>query len=689
MLAIAGPVTICGQTPSAIPNAECQKCHGDANLPNTRPGVLASMVRGVEGEPRLLRSESDTAGLYVDGEALHDSAHAGISCTQCHLGIERLPHRQRLATLSCADCHAEEGKLVAETPHGGGADKGGLKLPGCTDCHSAPHEVARVPEQRTFEAVVGIVETCSSCHGNEAPDEASPGKSFHDNIHGHGLFKKGLVSAPSCADCHGYHKVLPKESPESAMHPSKVPGTCGECHKGVEDTYLASVHGKNLMSGREDAATCTSCHKGHESPKVGDELLSSVYKECSQCHADLAVSYLRSYHGKATELGDHAVAVCSSCHGAHDILPSSDPASRVAPENLVATCGECHEGSNEKFVQYIAHIDYLDSKKHPQVFWTFVFMTTLLLGTLAVFIPHTLLWFQRTLVERIMRPPGAHHAHKTGRMVQRFNWVHRITHGMIVISFMGLVATGFPLKYSYAGWAHNLTAAFGGIQAMGILHRGFALLTFAYVALHLGFLGYFFIAKCPRPIWKYLLGPESLVFSWRDVKDFFAMVRWFFWLGPRPRFERWTYFEKFDYWGEIWGVIIIGGSGLILWWPTFFTQWLPGWIINCAMVMHSIEALLAASVIFLVHFFNTHLRPEKFPVDMVMLTGQMPEEEMIEERGAEYDRLRDQGRLEELVVPPVERKWRIIGAIMGVMAFLTGIMLIVVALWTEFNHLAL
>jgi cytochrome b subunit of formate dehydrogenase len=161
------------------------------------------------------------------------------------------------------------------------------------------------------------------------------------------------------------------------------------------------------------------------------------------------------------------------------------------------------------------------------------------------------------------------------------------------------------------------------------------------------------------------------------------MLRWFFWLGPRPKFDRWTYFEKFDYWGEIWGVFVIGGTGLILWFPTLFARWLPGWILNCAMVIHSIEALLAASVIFLVHFFNTHLRPDKFPVDMTMFTGRMTETEMKEERTDEYKRLMESGELEKRIVNPLPWQWRLVGVIAGILAFLFGLFLIALAIETE------
>ncbi|MCB2153753.1 hypothetical protein KQI84_02610 [bacterium] len=664
---------------------ECMKCHGQSWIAQTSPSGLAGMVRIREGETRVMRPEDEIAALYISDESLKHSAHAGLNCTDCHSGIESLPHSQRLAALNCSDCHVETQDAVAAGPHGSKVDDG-LRRPNCNDCHGDPHEITLFSDPRTYTEALQSVENCMTCHDEEAIHPFNPGESYRDNAHGEALYLKGLPLTATCVDCHGHHEMLPAEDPESPLNAFNVPDTCGKCHEGVEDVYYTSVHGQHLADGDEEAATCTKCHHSHGIKPIGEPFLMDVAQECSHCHIDLGRTYMLSYHGKAVELGYGNAAVCSSCHGAHDILPPDDPRSHVAAENLQETCSKCHDNVNANFVKYIAHVDFTDREKNPIVFWTFVVMTTLLLGTLSVFIPHTFLWFQRTLVGRLKNPRGPHGQSNGERMIERFSWIHRFTHALIIISFMGLVATGFPLKYSYTEWAHQFANLFGGIPVMGMIHRVLAVITFMYAGTHAAFLVYFFWKKCPRPIWRYIIGPDSMLFSLRDLKDFIAMVRWFFWLGPRPKFDRWTYFEKFDYFGEIWGVFVIGGTGLMLWFPMLFTRWLPGWVLNCAMVVHSIEALLAASVIFLVHFFNTHLRPEKFPVDMVMFTGQMSEEEMKEERGQEYDRLVKEGILESRIVEPMALKWRILGAILGIIAFVSGIVLIYLAIRTEFTQ---
>lgn len=657
-------------------NERCLRCHGEGWIAERRPEALAAMVRAPADGKRVLRAEADIPALHLDAAAWQASAHGAMACDQCHPGIDTLPHGQVVAAVACAACHVD----AANHQQAGRHAAGNPNAPACTDCHGNAHAVDAVDGPRTYAAALAMVDRCSKCHTDVGEGKFSPSGTFHDSIHGEALFKKGLVQGPVCSDCHGTHQILAASDPASPVSHANAATTCGACHQGVAQTYADSVHGQRLAAGHDDAATCTSCHHSHGIQRVGPEFLGEVVAECSHCHLELGKSYLLSYHGKASELGRHDVAVCSSCHGAHDILPAKDPKSRVAHANLKATCGECHPGANDNFVSYIAHVDLSGPDANPVVFYIFWGMTILLCSVLAVFVPHSLLWFQRSIMDRLR---GGHNHHGPTRMVRRFSPLHRVTHALIIISFMGLVATGFPLKYSYAPWAHELSAWFGGIRSMGLLHRLFAVVTFGYAAVHFAWLIHFFVWKCPSPRWRYVIGPNSMMFSLKDLWDFLAMVRWFFRRGPRPRFDRWAYFEKFDYWGEIWGVFVIGGTGLMLWFPTVSTWLLPGWTLNAAMVIHSIEALLAASVIFLVHFFNTHLRPEKFPIDLTMWSGQMSEAEMKEERAAEYERLVASGELEARIEKPMSFHRKVVGVVLGMTAFLFGIALIVLAIRTE------
>ena len=264
-----------------------------------------------------------------------------------------------------------------------------------------------------------------------------------------------------------------------------------------------------------------------------------------------------------------------------------------------------------------------------------------------------------------------------GPYVRRFSGLQRTLHIMVIVSFLGLVMTGLPLKYSYTDWAHVLIRLLGGLTAAGILHRMCAIITFGYFFTHVGYLVVKLITSPERT--KYLWGPDSMVPQPKDVLDVFGMFKWFVGLGPRPKFDRYSYMEKFDYWAVFWGVAIIGTSGLFLWFPEFFARFLPGWVFNIARIIHSDEALLATAFIFTIHFFNVHLRPGKFPIDTVIFTGRA--DYMKEEHPLEYDRVRATGTFDERVVEPASRAAYLWSVTVGFIALSIGIILIALVVW--------
>ena len=266
-----------------------------------------------------------------------------------------------------------------------------------------------------------------------------------------------------------------------------------------------------------------------------------------------------------------------------------------------------------------------------------------------------------------------------GPYLWRFTRLQITLHVFIIISFLLLVLTGLPLHFSSAPWARFLVTMVGGLEAAGIIHRICASITFGYFLVHLGSL----VVRARREAgWKRLLwGPESMVPQPNDVRDVIAMFKWFLGRGPRPQFDRFSYMEKFDYLGVFWGVAIIGFSGLLLWFPVFFSKFLPGWIFNIATVVHGDEALLALSFIFTVHFFNVHLRPEKFPIDLVVFTGRATTEYMKEEHPREYQRLLESGQLESRIAPPASRATYMWAMVFGFASLATGVFLIVLVLY--------
>jgi cytochrome b subunit of formate dehydrogenase len=273
--------------------------------------------------------------------------------------------------------------------------------------------------------------------------------------------------------------------------------------------------------------------------------------------------------------------------------------------------------------------------------------------------------------------------HKPGEKVYlRFGRIHRRLHILVIISFLGLAITGMTLKFSYIWWAQLISDLLGGFESAGYIHRICAVITFFYFGTHIIFL--FRDKRRKNVTWRqYLFNKNSMLPNGSDLKEAWQTLKWFIGLGPRPQYGRYTYWEKFDYFAVFWGVAVIGSTGLILWFPEFFTYFLPGWFINVATIVHSDEALLAVGFIFTVHFFNTHFRPDRFPIDTVIFTGRIPVEELKIDRPREYGEVVESGKLKDKLVEPlppvVVKGLRIFGAT----ALTIGIILILLIIWAE------
>ena len=267
------------------------------------------------------------------------------------------------------------------------------------------------------------------------------------------------------------------------------------------------------------------------------------------------------------------------------------------------------------------------------------------------------------------RAPVAAETPRRAAHVLRFDRVDRTLHGFLMLSFLGLAFSGMPVLFSTTPWAGRVARLLGGYTVIHRMHRVFATIMIAVFVVHVGRLLRRVVA---RKDYSVFWGPASMVPQPRDLADMVQHIRWFVGLGPRPAFDRYTYWEKFDYWAVFWGMAIIGGSGLLLWFPVAFARVMPGWAFNIALLVHGEEALLAVGFIFTIHFFNSHLRPEKFPMDMVIFTGRVPEHEWRDERPAEYARLAgdapDAG-------PPSGRAW-IVGRVIGSAAVAAGLVLV-------------
>ena len=264
----------------------------------------------------------------------------------------------------------------------------------------------------------------------------------------------------------------------------------------------------------------------------------------------------------------------------------------------------------------------------------------------------------------------------------RFTHEQRYMHAVLFTTFLGLAATGLPMRFSESFWARKFAAGVGGFGAILFLHKFFAVvLTIAFLIHLKDIFQRAFVRREKGIFW----GPTSMVANFKDVGDVFRHMRWFLGLGPKPKFDRYAYWEKFDYWAVFWGMIVIGFSGYAMWFAPFFAHFLPGWALNAVLVIHSEEALLAVLFIFSIHFVNTHLRPDSFPMDMVIFTGVESEEEFKHKRTLEYERNSERGELGKKVgiVPPL---WLInFSKVVGFTAIFIGLTLLVLTLTAYFS----
>ncbi len=644
--------------PAGMANQDCFKCHAE----------LTTSQEGADGVP---------AYLFVDPDVYNRTAHNDVACAQCHTGVTVKWEGRSCETASekvdCSICHAEQTRLHAASTHGKLLAEGDPVAPDCVDCHSY-HGTLRKENPISPTYPRHIPDLCARCHqeGRKAAlriesDIDDIIGSYNMSIHGKGLIESGLVVTATCIQCHTAHSVLPPDDLASSVHPDNVSDTCGKCHYGVEQTFKQSVHwvGKHDAEGKKELPTCEGCHSSHTISRTeGGDFRVRMMDQCGRCHEDEATTFFDTFHGKASRLGAVAAAKCYDCHGTHNILPVTDPDSTLSRSNVVETCGQCHEGSHRRFAGYLTHATHHDADKYPWLFFAFWGMTTLLVGTMTFALLHTAAWLLRLW---LTRGQWTHHKPKPGeKLYRRFNYRQRMLHISMMISFFVLAATGMALKFSYMSWAQLFADTLGGFQVTGTLHRIAAIVLFIVFFLHLRQVNEG--RKKDGLTWIGLIfGKTSMMFNMKDLRDLTGSVKWFLGIGPRPAYGRFTYWEKFDYFAVFWGVFIIGGTGLLLWFPEFFTRILPGWTVNVATIIHSDEALLAVAFIFTVHFFNTHFRPDKFPMDTVIFTGRVPVAELKADKPEEYEEHIRNGTLEEHLFDafpaPVERGFRIFGFI--------------------------
>jgi uncharacterized protein with PIN domain len=358
-------------------------------------------------ENKDIKAKKDGRSLFVQVDDLSHSRHAKTACSQCHSDVNASRVRACetiLKKVDCASCHAEIGQKYMKSTHGTLLAKGDANAPSCKECHGT-HKILGKADQTSSTFATNVPALCARCHreGKKAAvryagDQHDIIEHYTESIHGKGLMKSGLTVTAMCTNCHTAHSVLPRSDEASSVNPKNLPETCGKCHNGIEQQFEKSIHSKLVNKTDKPLPVCNDCHTAHMIRRADENVFKlDIMTKCGRCHEQISKTYFDTYHGKVSQLGYTKTAKCYDCHGAHDILPVSDPKSHLSRENVVGTCQKCHPGATRRFAGYLTHATHHDPAKYPILFWVFWGMTGLLVLTFTVSGIHTLLWLPRAL----------------------------------------------------------------------------------------------------------------------------------------------------------------------------------------------------------------------------------------------------------------------------------------------------
>ncbi len=621
-----------------LESENCLGCHG----------ISGFAIPSAEGKKRE---------LHVGREGYSSGVHTVLKCVECHTDIERIPHQViKEIKIDCISCHQKKWK--------------------------AAQDAGTTAQYKYLGTVVQQIDFYrNSIHAQPGKNDPSKPKAY-------------------CSDCHTAHYITPINSKRGDPGRLKVPDLCGKCHAKARDAYAKSVHGNEVLDKKNaNAAVCIDCHSTHsiDKPK-GDPAKLVIGKNCGNCHEESMAAYRETYHGQVNTIGETHTAKCYDCHGSHEIKRITDPASTVHPDNRLATCSKCHQGASAGFLTFQPHGNTHDFERYPEMYVVSKFMIGLLFSVFAFFYMHSALWFYAEYRDRkrnkgkphidTSKLGGGHHQreekHPEGeKYVRRFGWIWRAAHLTLALGVMMLVISGMSLLFAGSAWAPIAIKLLGGVKAAGIVHRIGGMMFVSVFFGHVFYLIYFITRNWKT--WE-VFGPDSMVPNLNDLKGVIGMFKWFFDKGPRPVFDRWAYWEKFDYWAPFWGLTIVGVSGVMLWFPELTSRFLPGWVFNVGTIVHGEEAFLAAVFLFSVHFFNCHFRPDKFPQDICMFTGCVPLHEYKHEHAVDYQRLVDSGELEKYLVDAPSKRMTSSSKILGATLIIIGLIELVLVLNGFFAH---
>ncbi len=591
---------------SANASSVCIECHGDTELQGTnRSGTLTSM--------------------YVDTNLFTQSVHGDLECADCHtslMNVEDFPHEEELPQVDCGTCHEEVSKTYNQTKHGLVYVQLDSLAPPCWGCHGK-HDIlsSNDPQSKTY--FQNLANTCCGCHEKRNQIAISSIKQpciredYLNGIHGR-LVTEGNKLAPTCNTCHPAHEIRKRIDPESKTNVMNIPQLCGECHIDELKLYSSSIHYRALMHGMLESATCIDCHNEHNI--VSNDLTISypAHKACVRCHNDemlikkydlnkeVVNTYEDSYHGLSIKLGRQDAATCASCHGAHDILSQTEPASSINKNNLKKTCQKCHPNATKSFAQSYTHESMLIRSNPVNYYISIIYIILIVTVIGGMFLHNFSIYLKYLSLKK---------AEEKNLYIIRFKPAEIFQHALLMISFTVLAISGFALRFPEANWVKFLVYIGFTESSRGIIHRIAAVIFISISLYHI-----YYISFTRRG--KYLF--KQILFRTSDIKEMLHSIKYYIGIQKiKPEYDEFDYTEKAEYWSLIWGGVVMEITGIILWFPTIIPETFPSWIIRAAELIHFYEAILATLAILIFHLFFVIAHPEQFPMNLSWLTGKM------------------------------------------------------------------
>ncbi|HLA11262.1 MAG TPA: cytochrome c3 family protein [Pyrinomonadaceae bacterium] len=565
-----------------------------------------------------------------------------LQCQGCHGPGKTLPY------LGGAQFHTEPHAAYSRGYHAQKTDNNGNAAT-CIDCHTTNGDLSTMLAANDPKSTINranIAATCGRCHGDKSVMQGSGISnrlflSYKESVHAQAV-ARGNTRAAVCTDCHNSHDIRAAVDAASTIARVNIPRTCGTCHQKEQAEFVESVHGEAVARGVSRSPTCTDCHGIHSIQKPIDETTAAVTQavgtdSCAKCHEGVALtkefgvaggrvaSYRDSYHGLASKLGLKIAANCSSCHGVHNILPSTDSRSMIHAANLTQTCGQCHVGATANFATGRIHLSAPTTSETSSdlaqtgTTWVRRIYLPLIILTIGGMVLHNVLvWRKKAIAKRKMEH----------RAIVRLTRSQRIQHWLLLTSFIALVLSGFALQYPESWLAWSL----GADEALRrVIHRVAAVVMLVVGGYHLLYLA--FTAEGRR--WVMDMMPSA-----KDVKDLIQNFAYYLGLKPsKAKIDRFGYAEKAEYWAVVWGTLIMGLTGLMIWFKLGIFAFLPRWAIEVAIAIHFYEAVLATLAIIVWHFYHVIFDPDVYPINWAFYDGRVSEELYKEEHELAYERL--------------------------------------------------